>query len=235
MNSKLLFEHLVELKATFIKSIIFFVFIILILMPFSNDLYSIFADPLLEKFMVYEGSIVSTKLTSTFFVPFKITLFCSLIISFPFIFYQFWSFIAPGLYLPEKKFLAWTLCLAYFLFVFASIFVYFLVFPIIFEFFIKMTPENVTLMIDISYYLELIISLFFAFGLAFQVPLIVSNLVRFNWIKISDLKKYRAYFLLFAFLFGAIFTPPDVISQIMLAVPVYFLYEIGIFFAKAKN
>jgi sec-independent protein translocase protein TatC len=235
MSSKLLFEHLVELKSTFIKAIIFFVLVTILLLPFANDLYTIFANPLLDKFMVYSGSIISTKLTSTFFVPFKITLFCALIISFPFIFYQFWSFASPGLYLSEKKFLAWTLCLAYALFLFASVFVYFLVFPFVFEFFIKMTPADVNLMIDISYYLEMVISLFFAFGLAFQVPLIVSNLVRFNWVKVESLKKYRPYFLLFAFIFGAIFTPPDVISQIMLAVPVYFLYEIGLFFAKNKN
>jgi sec-independent protein translocase protein TatC len=121
---------------------------------------------------------------------------------------------------------------AFILFLAAAFFVYMLVFPLIFEFFIRMKPDDVRLMIDISSYLEMIISLFIAFGLAFQIPLLVIGLAKFNLISTSKLKAYRSYVLVFAFIFGAIFTPPDVISQLLLAIPVYLLYEVGIMFAK---
>tara|TARA_X000000368_G_C22817918_1_gene617668 strand:- start:35 stop:427 length:393 start_codon:yes stop_codon:yes gene_type:complete len=126
------------------------------------------------------------------------------------------------------------LIFGFILFLLGTVFVYFLIFPIIFNFFVNITPTNVELMIDISYYLQMIIALFLAFGLAFQVPLVLITAVKFNWIEIKTLEKNRQYVIVAAFIFGAIFTPPDIISQILLALPILFLYEIGLFISKNK-
>ena len=226
------FDHLIELRSVFFKAFLLLFIFLLILLPFSNEIYHFFAQPLIDKFSLYEGELISTNLTATFFVPLKITAYSALVMGLPLMLIPFWSFISPGLYPKEKKFILWAMVFAFILFLAAALFVYMLVFPLIFEFFIRMKPDDVRLMIDISSYLEMIISLFIAFGLAFQIPLLVIGLAKFNLISTSKLKAYRSYVLVFAFIFGAIFTPPDVISQLLLAIPVYLLYEVGIMFAK---
>ena len=226
------FHNFKELRWSLIKSFLILIGIFLLLFPFANEIHHFFAKPLLIQMQSENASIISTKLTATFIVPFKITLFCAFIISLPLIFWQIWLFVSPGLYKKEKFFIFWALLMSYILFILGSLFVYNLVFPIIFNFFISMTPDEVNLMVDISSYLEMIIALFLAFGFAFQIPIILITLVKFRWVKLKSIKKNRPFLIVLAFIFSAIFTPPDVISQILLALPMIFLFELGIIFAK---
>ena len=228
------FGHFLELRSTLIKSLIIYLVVFFAMMPFANEIYYFFSQPLLSQLVELNGSVISTKLTATFIVPFKITAFCALIVSLPFIFGQIWLFISPGLYKKEKQFIFWIMFFGFILFLLGTLFVYFLIFPIIFSFFVSSTPNDVELMIDISSYLQMIISLFLAFGLAFEVPLFLITAVKFNWIKIKTLEKNRPYIIVSAFIVGAIFTPPDIISQVLLALPILFLYEIGLFISKNK-
>ena len=228
------FGHFLEFRSTLIKLLITYFIIFLAMMPFANEIYYFFSEPLLAELMESNGTVISTKLTSTFIVPFKITAYCALLTSLPFLFFHIWNFISPGLYKNEKFFVILTMIFGFFLFLIGTLFVYFLIFPVIFSFFISATPDDVELMIDISSYLQMIIALFLAFGLAFEVPLLLITAVKFNWIKIKTLEKNRPYIVVAAFIFGAIFTPPDIISQVLLALPILFLYEIGLFISKNK-
>ena len=228
------FGHFSELRSTAMKSLFIYLGVFIALVPFSNEIYSFFSKPLLDQLVLLNGTIISTKLAATFIVPIKICAYCALIISLPLILFQVWKFVSHGLYKNENSFLFWTLIFSFLLFLSGTFFVYFLIFPLIFSFFISITPDDVDLMIDISSYLEMIISLFLAFGLAFEVPLFLITAVKFNLIKIEKLKEIRPYIIIAAFIFGAIFTPPDVISQILLAIPILILYEIGILLSK-KN
>ena len=228
------FGHFSEFRLTLIKSLFIYLIIFVGMMFFSNEIYYFFSEPLLSKLVLLNGSVISTKLTATFLVPFKITAYCAFIVSLPLIFLQIWNFVSPGLYKNEKLFVVLIMIFGFILFLLGTIFVYFLIFPVIFSFFINITPKDVELMIDISYYLQMIISLFLAFGLAFQVPLFLITAVKFNWIKIKTLEKNRQYVVVASFIFGAIFTPPDIISQVLLALPILFLYEIGLFISKNK-
>ena len=226
------FGHFLELRSTLIKSLVIYLIVFLAMMPFANEIYYFFSQPLLDQLILLDGSVISTKLTATFIVPFKITAYCALIISLPFIFGQIWNFVSPGLYKKEKQFVFLAMFFGFILFLAGTLFVYFLIFPIIFNFFISITPKDVELMIDISSYLQMVIALFLAFGLAFEVPLFLIIAVKFNWVKIKTLEKNRSYIIVAAFIFGAIFTPPDIISQVLLALPILFLYEIGLFISK---
>ena len=226
------FGHFLELRSTLIKSLVIYLIVFLAMMPFANEIYYFFSQPLLDQLILLNGSVISTKLTATFIVPFKITAYCALIISLPFIFGQIWNFVSPGLYKKEKQFVFLAMFFGFILFLAGTLFVYFLIFPIIFNFFISITPKDVKLMIDISSYLQMVIALFLAFGLAFEVPLFLITAVKFNWVKIKTLEKNRSYIIVAAFIFGAIFTPPDIISQVLLALPILFLYEIGLFISK---
>jgi len=228
------FGHFLEFRSTLIKLLITYFIIFLAMMPFANEIYYFFSEPLLAELMVSNGTVISTKLTSTFIVPFKITAYCALLISLPFLFFHIWNFVSPGLYKNEKIFVFLTMIFGFILFLVGTLFVYFLIFPVIFSFFISATPDDVELMIDISSYLQMIIALFLAFGLAFEVPLLLITAVKFNWVKIKTLEKNRPYIVVAAFIFGAIFTPPDIISQVLLALPILFLYEIGLFISKNK-
>jgi sec-independent protein translocase protein TatC len=205
------------------------------MMFFANEIYNFFSQPLLNQLILLDGSLISTKLTATFLVPLKITAYSALIVSLPFIFFQIWNFVSPGLYKNEKQFVIRTMIFSFILFLLGTVFVYFLIFPLMFSFFISIAPKDVKLMIDISYYLQMIITLFLAFGLAFQVPLFLITAVKFNWIQIKTLEKNRKFVIVVAFIFGAIFTPPDVISQVLLALPILFLYEIGLFISKKSK
>ncbi len=228
------FGHFLEFRSTLIKLLITYFIIFLAMMPFANEIYYFFSEPLLAELMASNGTVISTKLTSTFIVPFKITAYCALLISLPFLFFHIWNFVSPGLYKNEKIFVFLTMIFGFILFLVGTLFVYFLIFPVIFSFFISATPDDVELMIDISSYLQMIIALFLAFGLAFEVPLLLITAVKFNWVKINTLEKNRPYIVVAAFIFGAIFTPPDIISQVLLALPILFLYEIGLFISKNK-
>jgi sec-independent protein translocase protein TatC len=226
------FGHLFEFREAIIKSLIIFLFIFVALSLFSNNIYEFFSEPLLNQLINKNGTVISTKLTATFIVPLKITAICSFIASLPFIFYQLWKFVSPGLYNKERKLFGYLLISGFWLFILGVIFVYLIIFPVIFKFFISMTPNNVDLMIDISYYLDMIMSLFLAFGFAFQIPIFVFSSIRFKWVKLEFYNKNRPYIIVLAFIFGAIFTPPDIISQILLALAVLILYETGLILSK---
>jgi len=224
----LFLSHFKDLRTVLINSSIIFLVIFISLFPFSNEIYQFFALPLINQLSIVNGSLISTKLTATFIAPFKITLFVAFIISLPLIFFQIWKFIGPGLYKKEKVFILSASIFSFGLFLAALFFVYLILFPNIFRFFIVTAPGNVDLMIDISQYLEMILALFFAFGIAFQIPIILITIVKFKLISISKINSNRAYVYIGSFIFAAIFTPPDVLSQFLLAIPVIFLFELGL-------
>lgn len=229
MKKQTLFlSHFKDLRTVLINSSIIFLVIFISLFPFSNEIYQFFALPLINQLSIVNGSLISTKLTATFIAPFKITLFVAFIISLPLIFFQIWKFIGPGLYKKEKVFILSASIFSFGLFLAALFFVYLILFPNIFRFFIVTAPGNVDLMIDISQYLEMILALFFAFGIAFQIPIILITIVKFKLISISKINSNRAYIYISSFIFAAIFTPPDVLSQFLLAIPVIFLFELGL-------
>lgn len=229
MKKQTLFlSHFKDLRTVLINSSIIFLVIFISLFPFSNEIYQFFALPLINQLSIVNGSLISTKLTATFIAPFKITLFVAFIISLPLIFFQIWKFIGPGLYKKEKVFILSASIFSFGLFLAALFFVYLILFPNIFRFFIVTAPGNVDLMIDISQYLEMILALFFAFGIAFQIPIILITIVKFKLISISKINSNRAYIYIGSFIFAAIFTPPDVLSQVLLAIPVIFLFELGL-------
>ena len=227
-------QQLIELRNTLFRSAISFVVIFVCLSFYANDIYTFFSAPLIAK-LTDGNKLVSTGRTSTFLVPIKITAFISFLFSLPFIFYQFWRFISPGLYKKEKKLILLSFISGFILFFIGMSFAYYLIFPIVFNFFILMTPSNVSLMIDISSYLDLILSLLISFGLAFEVPVIILILVTLEWVKVKTLEEMRPYMIVIAFIIGAILTPPDVISQFCLAIPLWFLYELGLFASKRIN
>lgn len=224
-------SHLLELRDRLLRMLIAFVVVLLALLPFSNKIYSLLAAPLLAQ-LPSGGQMIATAVTTPFFVPMKVAMLAAFVISLPHTMYQAWSFVAPGLYAHEKKFIVPMIVASCALFLMGMAFAYFLVFPVIFGFIVGAAPVGVAVMTDIANYLDFVIALFFAFGLAFQVPIAVIFLVHFNWLNVAQLKAMRAYVVVGAFIVGAIFTPPDVVSQFMLALPIWLLYELGILLAS---
>ena len=176
--------------------------------------------------------MIATGVTTPFFVPMKVAMMAAFLLSLPHTLYQVWAFVAPGLYAHEKKFMVPVIIASSLLFLAGMAFAYFLVFPVIFGFIVGTAPDGVAVMTDIGNYLDFVMTLFFAFGLAFEVPIAVVMAVRFGWVSIAKLKEARGYVIVGAFVVGAIFTPPDIISQFMLAVPMWLLYELGIIVAR---
>jgi sec-independent protein translocase protein TatC len=184
------------------------------------------------------GQMIATAVTTPFFVPMKVAMMAAFIVSLPHSMYQVWAFVAPGLYSHEKKFMIPMILASCLLFITGMAFAYFLVFPVVFGFIVGAAPAGVAVMTDIGNYLDFVMTLFFAFGLAFQVPIAVVMIVRFGWLSVTQLKEVRGYVIVGVFIIGAIFTPPDIISQFMLAVPMWLLYELGILvamFTKRKS
>jgi len=226
-----LINHFFELRKAALKGVIFIFFITLTLLPFANQIYSFIAIPLIEK--LPEGSnMIATEVASPFFAPFKLTLCCAIFLSFPYILYQAWSFIAPGLYINEKKLILPLLISSSFLFYLGVLFAYFIVFPILFSFLTATAPDGIKIMTDINHYLNFILKLFFAFGVSFEIPIATILLIRTNFISAEKLSSNRPYVIFFAFLIGMLLTPPDVISQILLAIPVWLLFEAGLIISK---
>lgn len=226
-----LIKHLFELRTTALRCIISIVLITIILLPFANQIYSFIATPLIAK--LPEGSsMIATEVASPFFAPFKLTLFCGIFFSIPYILYQTWSFIAPGLYINERKLILPLLISSSLLFYLGIFFAYYAVFPILFAFLTTTAPSNITIMTDINHYLDFILKLFFAFGISFEIPIATILLIKSNFITIEKLSSNRPYIILFAFFVGMLLTPPDVISQILLAIPIWVLFEIGLVLSK---
>ena len=226
-----LIKHLYELRTTALRCIISIILITIILLPFANQIYSFIAAPLIAK--LPEGSsMIATEVASPFFAPFKLTLFCGIFFSIPYILYQTWSFIAPGLYINERKLILPLLVSSSLLFYLGIFFAYYVVFPILFAFLTTTAPSNITIMTDINHYLDFILKLFFAFGVSFEIPIATILLIKSNFITIEKLSSNRPYIILFAFFVGMLLTPPDVISQILLAIPIWVLFEIGLVLGK---
>jgi len=227
-------SHLIELRDRLLRAVVGLVVTFLCLFPFANDIYTLLAHPLLEK-LPAGGQMIATAVTTPFFVPLKLAMLAAVVISLPHTLYQIWAFIAPGLYQHEKRFALPMVCMSTLLFLAGMAFAYFLVLPVVFGFITGTAPEGVAVMTDIGNYLDFVITLFLAFGIAFEVPVAVVLLVKLGWVSVATLREIRSYVIVGAFVIGAIFTPPDVISQIMLAVPLWLLYEAGILVAVLLN
>ena len=224
-------SHLVELRDRLLRCAIALIVVFGLLFYWARDLYAILAQPLLAK-LPAGGQLIATEVTAPFFVPIKVTMMAALVIALPYLLYQIWAFVAPGLYAHEKKLVVPLIISSTLLFLCGMAFAYFLVFPVVFTFIIKVAPEGVAVMTDISKYLDFVLTLFIAFGVTFEVPVAVVILVRMGMVSVAKLREIRPYVIVGAFVIGAIFTPPDVVSQVMLAVPLWVLYEIGIFVAQ---
>jgi sec-independent protein translocase protein TatC len=227
-------SHLIELRNRLLKSVLGFVVVFFGLFPFANKIYALLAAPMLAKLPV-GGQMIATAVTTPFFVPMKVAMMAAFVISLPHTLYQIWAFVAPGLYENEKKLMVPVIVASSLLFLSGMAFAYFAVFPTVFGFIAQSAPAGVTVMTDISEYLDFVMTLFMAFGLAFEVPIAVVLIARFGWVSVAQLKEARSYVIVGAFILGAIFTPPDIISQFMLAVPLWLLYELGILVAKLSG
>lgn len=224
-------SHLIELRNRLLRIVIGLLLVFIVLFPFANQIYALLAQPLLSK-LPAGGQMIATSVTTPFFVPMKVAMMTAFVISLPHSLYQLWAFVAPGLYAHEKKMMVPIILASSLLFLAGMAFAYFLVFPVIFGFIVGTAPQGVAVMTDIGNYLDFVMTLFVAFGLAFEVPIAVVLAVRFGWVTIHALKEARGYVVVGAFVVGAIFTPPDIISQFMLALPMWLLYEAGIVVAK---
>lgn len=227
-------SHLIELRNRLLKIVLGFVLVFIGLFPFANKIYALLAAPMLAK-LPEGGQMIATAVTTPFFVPMKVAMMTAFIISLPHTLYQIWAFVAPGLYSHEKKLMVPAIAASSLLFIIGMAFAYFAVFPTVFGFVVGSAPAGVAVMTDISEYLDFVMTLFMAFGLAFEVPIAVVLIARFGWVSVAQLKEARSYVIVGAFILGAIFTPPDIISQFMLAVPLWLLYELGILVAQYTN
>ncbi|NQZ27357.1 MAG: twin-arginine translocase subunit TatC [Colwellia sp.] len=226
-----LFDHLLELRNRLLRSILGVLIIFCCLVYFAQDIYQYVAQPLLAT--MPEGSqMIATDVASPFFAPFKLTLVLSLFIAMPFVLYQIWSFVAPGLYSNEKRLIVPLMIGSTLLFYSGIAFAYFIVFPVVFAFFASVAPEGVVIATDISSYLDFILKLFFAFGAAFEIPIAIILLCWTGVTTPDSLREKRAYVVVGAFVIGMLLTPPDIISQTMLAIPMLLLFEVGIIIAS---
>ncbi|EPJ44250.1 MAG: transport protein TatC [Osedax symbiont Rs1] len=227
-------SHLVELRRRLIHALLAILAIFLCLFYFANDLYTILSAPLTA--LLPEGTtMIATDVTSPFFAPFKLTIVLALFLSMPFILHQCWSFISPGLYRHEQR-LAIPLLISSILLFYAGIaFAYFIVFPLLFGFFTSVGPENVAIMTDIGSYLNFVLKLFFAFGIVFEIPIATMLLIWSGITTAQALKNKRPFIIVGCFVVGMMLTPPDMISQSLLAVPMWLLFEAGILMSRFKG
>jgi sec-independent protein translocase protein TatC len=230
-TSQAFIAHLIELRTRLLNSVVALLIIFVCLFPWASDLYAVLAQPLLAK-LPKGGQMIATDVTTPFFVPLKVAMMTAFLIALPYILYQAWRFVAPGLYAHEKKLVVPLIVASTLLFFCGMSFAYFAVFPIVFGFITASAPLGVAVMTDIDKYLSFVLSMFVAFGVTFQVPVVVVVLVRMGVVSIEKLREIRPYVVVGAFVMGAIFTPPDVVSQFMLAMPLWLLYEAGIVVAN---
>jgi sec-independent protein translocase protein TatC len=224
-------SHLVELRDRLLRAILAVLIVFLCLFPWAKDLYSLLAQPLLAV-LPQGGQMIATDVVGVFLVPMKVALLVAFVIALPYVLFQIWAFVAPGLYTHEKRLVLPLIVTSTFLFIAGMAFAYFLVFPVVFKFMASIAPEGVAWMTDIEKYLSFALTMFVAFGVTFEVPVAVVLLVRMSIVTVEKLREIRPYVIVGAFVIGAIFTPPDVISQLMLAVPLWVLYELGILVAS---
>ncbi|MFP5350722.1 MAG: twin-arginine translocase subunit TatC [Gammaproteobacteria bacterium] len=226
-------SHLVELRNRLLYAVVgvLAVFAVLLVGFGANSVYETLAQPLLEA-MPAGTSMIATDVASPFLTPIKLTLLASLVVAVPFVLYQVWAFVAPGLYRHERRLVAPLLISSTALFYAGMTFAYYVVFPVVFNFFVGTAPKGVAVMTDIKSYIDFIFTMFFAFGIAFEVPVALVLLVKMGAVDPHKLAAKRPYVLLGVFVIAAILTPPDVLSQTFLALPMYFLFEVGLFVAR---
>jgi sec-independent protein translocase protein TatC len=224
-------SHLIELRSRLVRSIIAVIVVLLCLFPFAKQIYAVLAEPLL-RVLPHGSTMIATDVTGTFLVPLKVTLMAAFLIALPYVLYQAWAFVAPGLYQHEKRLVLPVLVSSVVFFAIGMCFAYFVVFPVAFGFFAGYTPAGVQMMTDIDKYLSFVMTMFIAFGITFETPVVVVVLVRMGVVSVEKLRSFRPYVIVGAFVVGAIFTPPDVISQSLLAVPLWLLYELGLVLAR---
>jgi sec-independent protein translocase protein TatC len=226
-----LISHLLELRDRLLRSVIAVTICFVPLAFFQNELFTLVARPLIDK--LPEGtSLIATSVVSPFMAPLKLTILVALFLAMPYVLYQIWAFIAPGLYRHERRFAMPLVVSSVVLFYCGVAFAYFIVFPLMFQFLAATTPLGVKMMTDISNYLDFVLLLFFAFGIAFEMPVAVVLLVATGLVKLEALTRNRGYVILGIFIIAAFLTPPDAVSQCFMAVPMYLLYELGIVFAR---
>ena len=224
-------SHLFELRDRLIRALAAILIVFVCLFPWAKELYALLAQPLLAS-LARGGQMIATDVVGVFLVPMKVALMVAFLIALPYVLYQVWAFVAPGLYSHEKRLALPLVAASVVLFFVGMSFAYFLVFPTVFKFMANIAPEGVAWMTDIEKYLSFVMSTFLAFGVTFEVPVVVVVLVRMNIVALETLKEWRSYMIVAAFVIAAIFTPPDVISQLMLAIPLCLLYELGMLMAK---
>ena len=225
-----LLYHLIELRDRLLRVVLVVGVVFVALVPFANTLFSLLSGPLMAH-MPDDSSMIAIEVASPFLIPFKLTLFLALFIAIPYVLYQVWSFVAPGLYKHERRLVYPLLVSSTVLFYAGAAFAYFVVFPLVFAFFTSTAPEGVAVMTDISRYLDFVLTLFFAFGAAFEVPIFTILLVWTGVATQESLREKRPYIIVGAFVIGMLLTPPDIISQTLLAVPVWILFELGVYFS----
>lgn len=231
LTNQPLIQHVIELRNRLLRCIVAVLVIFVGLFAFSNELYLYVSEPL-RQHLPETSSMIATDVASPFLTPFKLTLVLSMFAAMPFILYQVWAFVAPGLYQREKKIVLPLFFSSVLLFYAGMAFAYYVVFPLVFMFFTGVGPEGVAMMTDIRSYLDFVLKLFFAFGLSFEIPIAVVILSWVGAVEPDAIAKKRPYVFVLCFVFGMLLTPPDVISQTLLAVPMWLLFEIGIFFGR---
>jgi len=226
-----LIDHLIELRARLLRAVLGLVIVFIAFLPFANKLYAWLAKPLLAK-LPAGGQLIATGVASPFFAPVKLAFFAALFVAVPWLLYQAWAFVAPGLYQREKKLAMPLLVSAVTLFYAGCAFAYFLVLPTVFGFLTRVTPEGVAMMTDIQAYLDFVLVIFLAFGASFELPVALVILALLGWVTPQQLRESRGYAIVGVFIIAAVITPPDVVSQLMLAIPMVILYEAGILAAS---
>lgn len=220
-------SHLIELRTRLIRCVVFILVVVIIQLPFAGKIYSMMANPVMA-YLPEGSSMIATGVLSPFLTPFKMVFILSIIVTMPFLLYQIWAFVSPGLYKHEKRIAKPLLFSSIFLFYLGCLFAYFVIFPIMFQFIQAISPVGVNYMPDINSYLDLIVRLFFAFGFAFEVPIAVILMILMGVTTPEKLANSRPYVIVGVFVVGMILTPPDIISQSLMAIPMWMLFEIGI-------
>lgn len=229
-----LISHLLELRSRLLRAVVAILIVSIPCMIYANELFTLVAQPLMQS-LPKGATMISTSVIAPFITPFKLALWVAVFIAMPYVLYQIWSFVAPGLYRHERRFALPLLVSSVVLFYCGVTFAYFVVFPIMFKFFTATAPAGVQMMTDMTQYLDFVLVLFLVFGLCFEVPVAVVILVLLGVVSVEQLRQARPYVIIGAFVIAAVATPPDVLSQILLAVPMCLLYELGIVTARMLN
>ena len=226
-TSESFISHLLELRTRLLYAFGGLLLVFICLVPWAGELYALLAEPMLAK-LPKGGQMIAIDVITPFFVPLKVAMMAAFLIALPYILYQAWLFVAPGMHTHEKRLMLPLVMASVVLFFFGMAFAYFVVFPVVFGFFSGAAPQGVAVMTDIDKYLSFVMGMFLAFGTTFEVPVAVVVLVKMDMVSITKLKEIRPYVIVGAFILGALLTPPDVVSQFMLAIPLWLLYEVGI-------